>query len=85
MQDNFFRFERLAQRLEIDTSQRIDDEVVVAASVDCGRHTNLEQTKFLAVRMQAVRLGVDGNAIGIANFLERLSQLGLARNKIQWQ
>src|SRR5438045_7004194 len=78
MQHNFFRLERPAQWLEIDTGQRIDDEINTLtarhserersrgipshylgrsstgsfdfAQDDCVWHTDLKQTKFLAIR-----------------------------------
>src|SRR6476469_6902560 len=49
MQNNFPECERLAQWLQIETSQRIHNEVVVAAGADRGWQTHLEQTKFLPI------------------------------------
>ena len=98
MQHNFFRLERPAQWLEIDTGQRIDDEINTLtarhsepfdfaqdrlrrgipshylgrsstgsfdfAQDDCVWHTDLKQTKFLAIRMQAVGFCIKRDAIG---------------------
>ena len=86
MQNNFLRFERPPQWLQVESSQRIDNEVVAATpkafGAGRGRRTDLKQTKFLPVRMQAVCLNIDGNAIGSLDLLEQLSQPGIGRNKI---
>jgi hypothetical protein len=42
MENNFSLFERHAQWLQIEISQRIDDEVAAALSVGGGWHTDLD-------------------------------------------
>ena len=56
-----------------------------AFGVGRGRRTDLNQAKFLPVRMQAVCLNIDGNAIGSLDLLEQLSQPGIGRDKIGLQ
>ncbi len=96
MQHNLSGFERFAQRLQIETGQRIDDEIVATApkafGVDrgrarlqrCttgGRHADLKQAKFFVVRMQTVGFCIERDAIGGVNPLQHLSQLGIGRNE----
>jgi hypothetical protein len=45
-----------------------------AGIIDSGYswHTDLKQTKFLPIRMQTVRLGIDGHTIDRVNLLKQL-------------
>ena len=60
--DLLFR-ERFAQRRKIDIRERIDDCVVL-------RNADLKQTKFLAVRMQAVCFCIHCHALSGINFAD---------------
>ena len=54
-----------------------------AGIIDTGYswHTDLKQTKFLSVRMQAVCFSIERDAIGSVNLLEQLSQPAIGCNK----
>jgi hypothetical protein len=49
VQNNFFRFQRVAQRLQIEIAQRINNEIILTALRTRGRRADLDQAKFLPI------------------------------------
>ena len=70
----------LAQWLQIDIAQRINNEITTPRGfMTADRNADLHQTKFFPIRMQTVCFGIDRDATGSFDLANQIGELLLRR------